>query len=182
VKAGELVDVEDLRAGPAEKTIREVASGQPTRRGRAPFTAEDDRILTEWVLRAERRGASIKGNEIYKQLELKVLFECYMYRKCPRLIYGTRMTGIPFSHGEIGGLKPSLIVHGPTFPTRTRTKTNLLPQVLHRPTSNPAGLYLDLPRLYLREIHRHNPLLREHKKNRYQHVHKFLRQKRERSS
>jgi len=71
VKQGQLLDIDEYRAGPAEKTIREVASRQPTRVGRIPFTAEDDRLLMEWVTRAERQGASIKGNEIYKQLEEK---------------------------------------------------------------------------------------------------------------
>ena len=72
VKQGQVLEIDEFLAGPAPKTIREVASGRPTRGGRTPFTAEDDRLLMEWVTRAERQGASIKGNEIYKQLELKV--------------------------------------------------------------------------------------------------------------
>ena len=71
-KKGALEDIEDYRAGPVTHTIREVGSSQPTRGGRTPFTAEDDRILMEWVVKAERNGASVKGNEIYKQLEAKV--------------------------------------------------------------------------------------------------------------
>jgi hypothetical protein len=72
VKQGQLLKIDEYRAGPATKTLREVGSGQPTRGGRTPFTAEDDRLLMEWVTRAEQQGASIKGNEIYKQLEQKV--------------------------------------------------------------------------------------------------------------
>lgn len=76
VKNGALANIEEYRAGPATHTIREVGSGQPTKNWRTPFTAEDDRILMEWVTKAERKGALIKGNEIYKQLEEKVEHGC----------------------------------------------------------------------------------------------------------
>lgn len=72
VKNGRLEDIENYRAGPAEPQIREVGSGQPTRKGRVKFTAEDDRILAEWCTRAERKGLLLRGNEVYKQLALKV--------------------------------------------------------------------------------------------------------------
>lgn len=78
VKKGELLDIEEYRAAPATKTIREVGSGQPTRHGRTKFSAEDDRLLMNWVTRAERQGASILGNELYKQLERKVCL-CFMF-------------------------------------------------------------------------------------------------------
>ena len=71
-KKGVLQDIENYRAGPVSHTIRAVGSGTPTRTGRVPFTPEDDEILKEWVTRAELRGDYVKGNEIYKQLELKV--------------------------------------------------------------------------------------------------------------
>lgn len=69
LKTGALEDVKKYPAGPSERQIREVGSAIPPRRGRTPFTSEDDRILMEWVAEAERSGASIKGNEIYKELE-----------------------------------------------------------------------------------------------------------------
>jgi len=72
VKKGELEDIELYRAGPAESTVREVGSAQPIKKGRTPFTAEDDRILRDWCIKAERKGVSMKGNELYKQLEAKV--------------------------------------------------------------------------------------------------------------
>jgi hypothetical protein len=72
VAKGELEDVEDYLAGPPAGTIRAVGSAQPMKKGRTPFTAEDDRILMEWCTRAERKGLSIKGNDLYKQLEEKV--------------------------------------------------------------------------------------------------------------
>jgi Rap1 Myb domain len=74
VAKGELEDVELHRAGPPVGTIREVGSAQPARKGRTPFTADDDRILMEWCTNAERKGLSLKGNDLYKQLEAKVRF------------------------------------------------------------------------------------------------------------
>jgi hypothetical protein len=72
VKKGELQNIEDHPAGPATKTAREVGATQLARRGRTPFTAEDDRILMEWVTRAERQGMKIRGNLLFQQLEQKV--------------------------------------------------------------------------------------------------------------
>ncbi|KAH6679048.1 hypothetical protein B0J14DRAFT_685928 [Halenospora varia] len=71
VKHGRLEDLEDHRAGPIVGTIREVGSAQPARSGRTLFTHEDDKFLMEWVSKAERKGALIKGNDLYKQLEQK---------------------------------------------------------------------------------------------------------------
>jgi len=67
-----LEDVEDHRAGQVTHAVREVGSEQPKRTGRTPYTAEDDRILMDWVTKTERAGGSTRGNEIYKQLERKV--------------------------------------------------------------------------------------------------------------
>ena len=69
VARGRLEDLEKHRAGPREHTVREVSSTQPTRSGRTAFTAQDDRDLFIWITKAERSGASVRGNEIYKQLE-----------------------------------------------------------------------------------------------------------------
>ncbi|KAH8684235.1 hypothetical protein BGZ60DRAFT_397077 [Tricladium varicosporioides] len=71
VKNGKLEALEDHRAGPIIGTVREVGSAQPVRSGRTLFTHEDDKFLMEWVSRAERKGALIKGNDLYKQLEQK---------------------------------------------------------------------------------------------------------------
>jgi hypothetical protein len=79
VKKGELEDIEDHRAGPVTHTAREVGSGGPTRKGRTPFTAEDDRILMEWVMKGERAGIAVKGNELFQQLEEKVLIHLSYY-------------------------------------------------------------------------------------------------------
>ena len=72
VAQGRLEDVERHRAGPTERTMREVGSVRPPRSGRTAFTAQDDRDLFIWISKAERNGASVKGNEIYKQLEAVV--------------------------------------------------------------------------------------------------------------
>jgi hypothetical protein len=81
VANGRLDNVEDHRAGPATTTIRGLGSRQPTKTGRTPFTAEDDHILRKWVTRDERQSLSIKGNEIYKQLEAKVGFNACFCRR-----------------------------------------------------------------------------------------------------
>ncbi|KAK1056866.1 hypothetical protein LTR74_014610 [Friedmanniomyces endolithicus] len=72
IQDGTLPDPKDHLAGPAPGTVRLVGSTiAPGKRTRTPFTAEDDRVLWEWVERARSEGGSVKGNEIYKQLEAK---------------------------------------------------------------------------------------------------------------
>ncbi|KAG9238911.1 hypothetical protein BJ875DRAFT_286677 [Amylocarpus encephaloides] len=71
VRTGELADIEKHCAGPPKGTIREVGSGKPVKRGKTPFTVDDDKVLMAWVLKAERSGISTKGNETYKRLEMK---------------------------------------------------------------------------------------------------------------
>ncbi|KAF7943989.1 hypothetical protein EAE96_010401 [Botrytis aclada] len=63
-KAGKLVGVEEYRCGGAP----ERAFAQPAKSTRTPFTAEDNRILTQWVLEGEHLGRSTKGNELYIEL------------------------------------------------------------------------------------------------------------------
>ncbi|KAI4614356.1 uncharacterized protein J4E87_009577 [Alternaria ethzedia] len=72
IKEGELQDPEDYTAGPPLGEAREAGSiHQPTKSGRTSYTAEEDRILSKWVRDAQSKGASISGNELYKQLEAK---------------------------------------------------------------------------------------------------------------
>lgn len=71
VKNGRLEDQEDHRADAATREVREVGSAQPARQGRIPFSVEDDTMLMEWCTRAERQGASVKGNVLFQQLEKK---------------------------------------------------------------------------------------------------------------
>lgn len=72
VKDAELKDTEKYPAGAPAHIPRQIGSGQSTRKGRVPFTAEDDRILAKWVADAERAGLALKGNALYQQLEAKV--------------------------------------------------------------------------------------------------------------
>jgi hypothetical protein len=44
----------------------------PAKKSRMAFSAEDDDILTRWVLSKDRQGAYVSGNDIYKELEKKV--------------------------------------------------------------------------------------------------------------
>ncbi|CAD6449390.1 dfd478a8-0622-41fd-a666-2b5044d37c39 [Sclerotinia trifoliorum] len=67
-KAGKLVDMEAHRCGAQAGTISERATAQLPRTTRTLYTAEDDRILTKWVLKAERMGRPTKGNQIYMEL------------------------------------------------------------------------------------------------------------------
>ncbi|MAD85024.1 MAG: hypothetical protein CL912_18855 [Deltaproteobacteria bacterium] len=73
LKNGTLEDIEDHRAGPVHAPVREVGSTQPTKKTRTKFSPEDDKILMEWVIRAEQRGSSILGQTIYQQLAQKVM-------------------------------------------------------------------------------------------------------------
>ncbi|KAK4232649.1 Rap1 Myb domain-containing protein [Podospora fimiseda] len=67
IAEGDLVDIEEFRLSNANKP-RPVGSKQPTKGARTKFTPEDDQILVSWVRRYQGMGASISGNEIYKEL------------------------------------------------------------------------------------------------------------------
>ncbi|EUC44078.1 hypothetical protein COCMIDRAFT_99119 [Bipolaris oryzae ATCC 44560] len=72
IKNGELCDPKDHPAGPPVGEAREPgAIHQPTKSGRTPYTAEEDKILYKWARDAELSGSPVSGNEIYKQLEQK---------------------------------------------------------------------------------------------------------------
>ena len=73
LKDGTLPLEENHQAGVAQGTVREVGSRLvPGKNTRTPFTAEDDRVLYQWVHDCQMRGGSVKGNEIYKDLAAKV--------------------------------------------------------------------------------------------------------------
>lgn len=70
ISTSALPDPADHLAGPAPGSLRPVGSTSAPGKGtRTPFSAEDDRVLWQWVERARKDGGSVKGNEIYKQLE-----------------------------------------------------------------------------------------------------------------
>ena len=69
IRIGELPDPADHQAGAPKGSVREVGSVVPGRSTRTPFTAEEDRVLWQWVARCKAEGMPWKGNEMYKQLE-----------------------------------------------------------------------------------------------------------------
>ena len=66
IRTGALPNPVDHAARVPTGVAREAGSGAPAKATRTPFTAEDDRVLWNWV---KRCGGPVKGNEIYKQLE-----------------------------------------------------------------------------------------------------------------
>ena len=71
LKEGRLPDLEDHLIRP-KGHVRSLGVSAPTRTTRTPFTDADDKLLFRWVLDAEKRGVSLKGNELYKDLEIVV--------------------------------------------------------------------------------------------------------------
>ncbi|KAK3686487.1 hypothetical protein LTR37_019772 [Vermiconidia calcicola] len=71
ISDGQLPDPNKHPAGPPPGTVRQAGSGVPRKSTRTPFSADDDRVLWQWVKRCEAEGLLVKGNEIYKQLEAK---------------------------------------------------------------------------------------------------------------
>ena len=70
IKNGALEDLDDYLAGPRVGAARVVGSvARPAKNTRTPYTAEDDRMLFEWVQAQAQRGGSTLGNEMFKQLE-----------------------------------------------------------------------------------------------------------------
>nr|POF17873.1 hypothetical protein CFP56_13285 [Quercus suber] len=67
LRDGSLMDVASYAAGPLQGEVRSVGSVVPGKQTRTPFTAEEDRTLYIWVEAAARRGAMVKGNEVYKE-------------------------------------------------------------------------------------------------------------------
>ena len=73
LRHGTLEDLADHSVGPNKGTVRTVGSiAQPTKNTRKKFTAADDRMLWDWVMTNPQKGGGTDGNEIYKQLEVKV--------------------------------------------------------------------------------------------------------------
>lgn len=73
IRNGLLEDLDDHKVGPPEGNIRSIGSVvQPAKGTRNKYTNEDDRILWSWVNDNPQKGGGTDGNEIYKQLEIKV--------------------------------------------------------------------------------------------------------------
>ncbi|KAK2761754.1 hypothetical protein FQN54_001582 [Arachnomyces sp. PD_36] len=67
VQNGKLENLEDHRVGPSRGVVRPVGG----RTSRRPFTAEDDKILRNWMEPHEHAQGSVSGNKIYQDLEAK---------------------------------------------------------------------------------------------------------------
>lgn len=73
LRNGRLEDLSNHAAGPPAGTVRSVGSVvQPARSTRQKYSAEDDRILVEWVKTHPQSRGGTEGAEIYKALEEKV--------------------------------------------------------------------------------------------------------------
>ncbi len=72
VKNGRLEDIEEYRAGPSTKGVRQLhldnLRGKVEHYSRRRMTE----FLWSWCAKAERKGISLKGNELYIQLEEQV--------------------------------------------------------------------------------------------------------------
>lgn len=82
------------------------------KKGRTPFTPEDDRILAKWVREAERKGIPTKGNELYQQLAEQVHV---IHLELPidiKLTKRFRTLGILPSHGVTAGSSTYLFSRG----------------------------------------------------------------------
>ncbi|KAI1653300.1 TRF2-interacting telomeric protein/Rap1 C terminal domain-containing protein [Daldinia decipiens] len=77
-KAGVLKEPEDYLCVPTKRSEPQPSgSAAPLKTTRTKFTAEDDLILRRWVASNERKGESVAGNVIYKQLEDKYPHHTY---------------------------------------------------------------------------------------------------------
>ena len=73
IRNGDLENLEDHRVGASGGIVRSVGSTvQPAKGTRNKYTEADDCILWDWVQENPQKGGGTDGNEIYKQLELKV--------------------------------------------------------------------------------------------------------------
>lgn len=77
VRSGEIPTEDKYRngtstSGPSPRAVGGLS--QPVKGTRTPFSAEDDQVLYQWVADYGSRGGSVRGNEIYKELERKVRF------------------------------------------------------------------------------------------------------------
>lgn len=72
IEKGELQDLDEYRVGINSRVDRPVGSIVTASKGsRTRFTQADDQILYDWLTPYRERGGAYRGNEIYKQLEMK---------------------------------------------------------------------------------------------------------------
>jgi hypothetical protein len=93
IRSKSLADPRPYAVGPPAASPREVGSVLPAKTStRRQFSADDDRILMQWIAKSKAQGAYISGNVIYQQLEQKV-------RRNPVRVGRSRLTvAVPQSH------------------------------------------------------------------------------------
>lgn len=85
---------------------------QPAKGSRTKFSEEDDRVLWLWVTQHPQKGGGTFGNEIYKQLEAKVMRGSFVpVFDWSYLTSIYRTLDILGNRGEIVGLSTSRIHH-----------------------------------------------------------------------
>ena len=72
IAKGELQEKEEHRAGPPLGTIRRAGALRPAKSARLKFSAEDDLVVSNWVIDYERRGGKSGGNVIFQELQQAV--------------------------------------------------------------------------------------------------------------
>lgn len=123
IAQGHVPNEGDHLAGLAKNTPRPVGSAAPGKSTRTPFSAEDDRQLYEWVKSAELAGVSIKGNELYKQLEAKVM-ETDLTQRTLQSSFADTSSRTRDTRSNHGGTVTSNIYqsnHPPVYPPRLST-------------------------------------------------------------
>lgn len=85
MKKGQLEDLETHRIVSSSETGLPGGPSQPRKLTRTPFTREESMAISIWVAKAELKGLSVRGNEIYVQFAAKVCFRVrfgYSLAKC----------------------------------------------------------------------------------------------------
>lgn len=101
VKEGRRLDLETYRIGRPPSKPRPVASMEPSRNHRTPFSLADDVLLAAWVANNEKSG----GNKLYQRLEVVVSLALFPGAFCsaPRLILSCSILITHGSHGVTDG-------------------------------------------------------------------------------
>ncbi|TKX21287.1 putative TRF2-interacting telomeric protein [Elsinoe australis] len=134
VRSGEIPTEDKYRngtstSGPSPRAVGGLS--QPVKGTRTPFSAEDDQVLYQWVADYGSRGGSVRGNEIYKELE----------RKNPRHTYQSwRDRYIKYLSNKP---PPTLAPNGPPTPPSdfapptSADRAQVMPRTTGTPTQRP---------------------------------------------